>query len=361
MKKIFGKTRSGFSAQLIMMMTLLNLGITFLSFALGYILYELAFNYELLSPQALADEFILTPVDLVWAILVITLGFIFSTFLAIRYAKNYVQPIDAMAVVAQHIQQGNLTSRITESLDQTPQELKTLIQNFNAMADQLECSVKNASFWNAAIAHELRTPITILQGRLQGIVDGVFKPDQTLHLSLLNQVEGLSYLVEDLRTLSLIEHQQLRLDLQQHAIQPSILKCIEIFQSRFDHKGLELKLELQDAKIRCDLRRFEQVLIALFSNALRYSDPGQLLLKTQSTQDEWILSLEDEGPGIEPIHAEQIFKPFYRLEDSRSRRDGSTGLGLAVVSAIIEAHQGKISYHSSATLGGSCFKISLKR
>lgn len=361
MKKLFNKTRSGFSAQLIMMMSLLNLGITFLSFALGYALYEFAFAHGFLNQQELEGNFVFTAVDLIWAILVISFGFVLSTFLAIRYAKTYTQPIDAMASVAQHIQQGNLATRITEPLDQAPQELKTLIQNFNAMADQLECSVNNASFWNAAIAHELRTPITILQGRLQGIIDGVFEADQELHLSLLNQVEGLSYLVEDLRTLSLIEHQQLRLDLQMSSLKPSILKCIEIFQSRFEQKGLELKLKLNDTEITCDIRRFEQVLIALFSNALRYSNPGQLRITTESTEQEWIFTLEDEGPGIDAIHAQHIFEPFYRLEDSRSRRNGGTGLGLAVIAAIVEAHHGKICYQLSQTLGGSCFKIALRR
>lgn len=361
MKKILSKTGSGFSSQLIMMMTLLNHGITFLSFALGYVLYELAFHYGLLSPQQFSDDFMFTPVDLVWAILVISFGFVLSTFLAIRYAKNYAQPIDAMASAAQHIQQGNLAARITEPLDQVPQELKILIQNFNAMADQLERSVNNASFWNAAIAHELRTPITILQGRLQGIIDGVFESDQELHLSLLNQVEGLSYLVEDLRTLSLIENQQLRLDLQVSSLKPSILKCIAIFESRFSHKGLKLKLELHDAEVLCDIRRFEQVLIALFSNALRYSNPGQLFMKTVLTDKEWIFTLEDEGPGIDVVHAQHIFEPFYRLEDSRSRHDGGTGLGLAVIAAILDAHHGSISYQSSQTLGGSYFKIALRR
>ncbi|MDB0154419.1 two-component sensor histidine kinase AdeS, partial [Acinetobacter baumannii] len=90
--------------------------------------------------------------------------------------------------------------------------MSELLYNFNDMAQKLEVSVKNAQVWNAAIAHELRTPITILQGRLQGIIDGVFKPDEVLFKSLLNQVEVLSHLVEDLRTLSLVENQQLRLN-----------------------------------------------------------------------------------------------------------------------------------------------------
>jgi two-component system sensor histidine kinase AdeS len=112
------------------------------------------------------------------------------------------------------------------------------------MAKQLESSVKNAQLWNAAIAHELRTPITILQGRLQGVLDGVFKPDEILFKSLLNQVEGLSHLVEDLRTLSLVENQQLRLNYEWVNIQDSVEKVLKIFEQRFTTANLTAELRL---------------------------------------------------------------------------------------------------------------------
>ena len=229
------------------------------------------------------------------------------------------------------------------------------------MANQLEISVKNSTLWNAAIAHELRTPITILQGRLQGIVDGVFEADPQLHQSLLSQVEGLSYLVEDLRTLTLVENQQFRLDIQETNLQNSIFKCFQMFQDRFEHKGLHVVFNLTHETARCDVTRMEQVLIALFSNASRYADAGKLSITTKTTQDHWILMLEDQGPGIDEQHLEHLFKPFYRLEESRSRSEGGTGLGLAVIYAIIEAHQGQITYTTSTDLGGSCFTILLKK
>ncbi|WP_151746371.1 two-component sensor histidine kinase AdeS [Acinetobacter soli] len=362
MRTKLNKNSIGISAQLLIMMSVLNLGITIFSFGLGYLVYGWATEKGLLDlKNACPDNFSFTSVDYLWTFLVVLTGFLLSTFLAFRYAKRYTQPINALANVVKQIQQGNLSLRIEQQQAHIPHELMSLIQNFNAMANQLEISVKNSTLWNAAIAHELRTPITILQGRLQGIVDGVFEADPQLHQSLLSQVEGLSYLVEDLRTLTLVENQQFRLDIQETNLQNSIFKCFQMFQDRFEHKGLHVVFNLTHEKARCDVTRMEQVLIALFSNASRYADAGKLSITTKTTQDHWILMLEDQGPGIDEQHLEHLFKPFYRLEESRSRSEGGTGLGLAVIYAIIEAHQGQITYTTSTDLGGSCFTILLKK
>lgn len=353
------KNSIGINSQFIIMMSLLNLGITFLSFVLGYVVYGWAINSGFLTSTC-SDDFSISSIDFIWIFLVLFAGLMLSAGLAYTYGKRYTQPIDALANVIQQIQQGDLSSRIEEPHHHIPHEFKLLIQNFNAMANQLEISVKNSTLWNAAIAHELRTPVTILQGRLQGIVDGVFVADTKLHHSLLNQVEGLSYLVEDLRTLTLVENKQFRLDLQRTNLKNSLHKCVQMFHDRFEAKGIHTVFKLTDKNVLCDIRRMEQICIALFSNVLRYVDSGQLLITTYQHQDQWILMFEDEGPGIDDQHIKHLFKPFYRLEDSRSRLQGGTGLGLSVIYAIVEAHQGTISYSKSKTLGGSCFTIQLK-
>ncbi len=342
------------------MMSLLNIGITLLSFILGYFVYSWAIKAGFLHyPNTDPEDFSINSIDFVWFFSVILTGFLLSIFLAYHYGKRYTQPINDLAKVIQQIEQGNLSLKIKEPHQDIPHELRSLIKNLNSMVNQLEVSVKNSTIWNAAIAHELRTPVTILQGRLQGIVDGMFVADQKLHQSLLNQVEGLSYLVEDLRTLTLIENKQLHLEIEKTNLKTSIYKCIQMFEERFELKGLSVVVNLTEESTSCDVRRMEQLLIAFFSNVLRYADPGKLMLTSDKTQEHWILRLEDEGPGIDESHIDQLFKPFYRLEDSRSRLDGGTGLGLAVIYAIIEAHQGNIRYFKSKTLGGSCFEIQL--
>jgi two-component system, OmpR family, sensor histidine kinase AdeS len=361
MKVNFFKNSVGIHFQFIIMMSVLNLGVTFLSFMIGYLVYSWALKIGFLDSQTInSSEFFITSVDFVWLFLVLITGFFLSTLLAFKYGKRYTQPISDLANVIQQIQHGNLSLRIEQPHHDIPHEIKSLIENFNAMANQLEVSVKNSTVWNAVIAHELRTPVTILQGRLQGIVDGVFVADQALHQSLLNQVEGLSYLVEDLRTLTLIENKQLRLELENTNLKYSVEKCLRMFNERFQAKNLNAVVSLTDENVCVDIRRMEQVFIALLSNFLRYSNAGKINISSFTTLDHWILMFEDEGPGIDEEHLEHLFKPFYRLEDSRSRLDGGTGLGLAVIDAIVEARQGKIRYSKSKTLGGSCFTIQLK-
>jgi len=235
--------------------------------------------------------------------------------------------------------------------------MSELLHNFNDMAQKLEVSVKNAQVWNAAIAHELRTPITILQGRLQGIIDGVFKPDEILFKSLLNQVEGLSHLVEDLRTISLVENQQLRLNYELLDFKSVIEKVLKAFEDRLEQANLVPELDLTEVPVRCDRRRIEQVLIALIDNSIRYSNAGKLKISSEVNSPNWILKIEDEGPGIATEFQDDLFKPFFRLEESRNKEFGGTGLGLAVVHAIVIALKGSIHYSNHS--GKSTFTIKI--
>lgn len=227
------------------------------------------------------------------------------------------------------------------------------------MAQKLEVSVKNAQVWNAAIAHELRTPITILQGRLQGIINGVFKPDEVLFKSLLNQVEGLSHLVEDLRTLSLVENQQLRLNYELFDFKAVVEKVLKAFEDRLDQAKLVPELDLTSTPVYCDHRRIEQVLIALIDNAIRYSNAGKLKISSEVASQNWILKIEDEGPGIATEFQDDLFKPFFRLEESRNKEFGGTGLGLAVVHAIVMALKGTIQYSNQGSKSVFTIKISM--
>jgi len=359
MKFKFNKHSISISAQLLIMLSLLNLGIPVFSFVLGYFIFIWATQNNFFDINSLCqndDSF--CSVDYIWIFLIFLSGFIWSTFLALKFAKRYTQPIMSLATVLKEIQQGNLSSRIDQQNTRTPYEIVCLIENFNAMANQLEISAKNSSIWNAAIAHELRTPITILQGRLQGVVDGIFEADHQLHCSLLSKVERLSYLIEDLRTLTLFENKKFCLNLEETTLKDNIYKCIGIFQDRFQDKGLHIISDLTNDKTICDTKRIEQVLIALFTNALRYANPGTLSITTKTAGNYWFLIIEDQGPGIDEEYLEHLFKPFYRFKVSSL--DGGTGLGLAIIYAIVDAHDGEITYTKSKNLGGSCFTIRLK-
>lgn len=201
--------------------------------------------------------------------------------------------------------------------------------------------------------------IIAIKSLSKGIIDGVFKPDEVLFKSLLNQVEVLSHLVEDLRTLSLVENQQLRLNYELFDFKAVVEKVLKAFEDRLDQAKLVPELDLTSTPVYCDRRRIEQVLIALIDNAIRYSHAGKLKISSEVVSQNWILKIEDEGPGIATEFQDDLFKPFFRLEESRNKEFGGTGLGLAVVHAIIVALKGTIQYSNQGSKSIFTIKISM--
>lgn len=252
------KIKIKISKQLIITFSILNFSITFFTLTFGYLIYAIAIEAKLVTWEKLGQNWpYLHLLDLVWLLIVLIIGFFLSIFLGIRLSQRFVRPIESIAVATQKISQGDLTARV-ENNKYVNAEISELIDNFNDMAHKLEVSIKNAHVWNAAIAHELRTPVTILQGRLQGIVDNVFEPSPALMKSLLNQTEGLSYLVEDLRVLSLIENQQLKLNIEPTNFQKSVSKIILMFSEKLEEAKITIHSEVSDDIVYCDSRRMER-------------------------------------------------------------------------------------------------------
>ncbi|OBY75607.1 two-component sensor histidine kinase AdeS [Acinetobacter gyllenbergii] len=338
------KNKSGISKQLFIALSIVNLSVTLFSVFLGYFIYNYAIDVGWITLSSLQEDWTeFHFVDWIWLSTVVFCGAVISLIIGMFLAQRFIKPINFLAEAAKKISQGDLSARADDSQIHST-EIAELMHHFNDMAQQLESSVENAQVWNAAIAHELRTPITILQGRLQGILDGVFKPDEALFKSLLNQVEGLSHLVEDLRTLSLVENQQLRLNYEKIDFKLHAEKVLKLFEDRLVKAQIIPVLDVRAALISCDRRRLEQVLIALIENAIRYANAGTLKISTQWVAGDWVLKIEDQGPGIAPEYQQDLFDPFFRLEQSRNKEFGGTGLGLAVVHAIVVAHKGSIEY-----------------
>ncbi|NUG53035.1 sensor histidine kinase, partial [Acinetobacter lactucae] len=128
------------------------------------------------------------------------------------------------------------------------------------------------------------------------------------------------------------------------------LKCVEKIVQMFEEKLIQAKItidsDISHDSVWCDSRRIEQVLIALIDNAVRYSNSGVLKIKSSVERDQWTLEILDEGPGIPLEYQKELFNPFYRVEQSRNKALGGTGLGLAVVQAIVLAHSGTIRYQN---------------
>ncbi|ARD28770.1 two-component sensor histidine kinase AdeS [Acinetobacter lactucae] len=354
------KNKLGINKQFFIAFSMVNLSITLLSVFLGYVVYKYAIDHDWISLSSLQGDFTdFHFIDWIWLGTVILCGSIISLIIGMQLAKRFIVPINSLADAANKISEGDLSARANDQKVHST-EIYTLILNFNDMAQKLESSVQNAQVWNAAIAHELRTPITILQGRLQGIVDGVFKAEPELIRSLLNQVEGLSHLVEDLRTLSLFENKQLRLNIESVDFLTCIEKVVQMFEEKLIQAKITIDYDISHDFVRCDSRRIEQVLIALIDNAVRYSNSGVLKIKSSVEQDQWTLEILDEGPGIPLEYQKELFNPFYRVEQSRNKALGGTGLGLAVVQAIVLAHSGTIEYKNKDSRSLFIITINIK-
>ncbi len=291
--------------------------------------------------------------DLMLIAVFLLIGLALAIVVALRLAKRILAPLNSLADSARKIAAGDLSARASPG-DRSLGETAHLVVDFNAMAQGLQDSADDMIAWNAAIAHELRTPLTILKGRLQGIADGVFAPDEALIRNLLLQVDGLSRLVEDLRTVTLADGGHLDLRTEVIGLAAEIQGVADLLEPSLVKAGFSLQVTLIDLAIRGDGIRIRQALLALLDNAQRYARPGAIELSTLKSGDSAIIRVEDEGPGLPREFAGRAFEPFAR----RSRRFGGSGLGLSVVRAIAEAHGGGATYRTSSR-GGAVFEIAL--
>lgn len=344
--------RGKLSRQIVLSMSLVCVITGLIGFVGSFVVYSLFFHY-LPPPPASPSELPKGPDYLIAAVLLF-LGLIVAILIAARLTRRLLTPLNSLAEGARRIAAGDLTARATPG-DRSLGETAHLVDDFNIMAVKLQGMAANMAAWNAAVAHELRTPLTILQGRLQGMQDGLFAPTEESIRNLLTQVQGLSRLVEDLRTVSLQDSGHLELHIEPTAIGAQVHRAVDEMQPSLADAGLSVDVVTADVIVECDGVRVRQALTALLENARRYAAPGKLMVHLEAGHDV-VLRVEDEGPGLEPDFAAQAFEPFTRAEPSRQRASGGSGLGLSVVRAIALAHGGDVRYQTSER-GGAIFEL----
>lgn len=350
-------SKSGLSRQLVLSMSAMALSVMLLLHVSFYVFYAIAMrlNPSLVSPTA--DSWPPTTSEWILIATITLLGLALAVHTATRFSRRIIQPLNSVTESVRRLAHGDLDAR-AHAEDHSPGEASALVEDFNAMAERLQRMTGELVIWNAAIAHELRTPVTILRGRLQGLAEGVFPPDEALFRSLLAQVEGLSRLIEDLRVLSLADsgHLSLRTDVVDLAAE--IRATVELVEPDLRAAQLALKLSLPSCQVECDVARIRQVVVALLENARRYATPGVLCVEGECDGEAFILGIEDEGPGIPEDVAAHIFEAFVRGDDSRARSRSGSGLGLAIVRAIVHAHGGSVGC-AKGTRGGTRFTFSI--
>ncbi|MGA8135021.1 MULTISPECIES: ATP-binding protein [Pseudomonas] len=346
---------NGLSRQIVLSMSAVVLCVIALAIVGSYVFYALL--WTLWPPtSAELDEWLPTKIEWAWMILTTGVSLGVGAIAAIKLSRRILMPLNSVAGSLRKLADGDLDARAVAG-DQSLGEAALLVDDFNSMAKRLKRMAEEQAFWNAAIAHELRTPLTILRGRLQGLAEGVFEPDTSQFYSLLTQVEGLTRLIEDLRVVGLADGGHLELTLQESDLATEIEADAQLFEPTLQSAGFALQLDLQRRPLRCDPARIRQALLALLDNIRRHATPGNVIVQLSSKNEINYLRVKDEGPGIDEKLAKHIFEAFQRGENSRSRAQGGSGLGLAVVRAIALAHGGTIICRSVANRG-TLFELS---
>ena len=277
-------------------------------------------------------------------------------------SRQIAQPIHRMAAATGRIASGRYTERIPVESNGSSDEFGSLATSFNDMAASLQETEERRLALVGDVAHEMRTPLSTLQGNLEGLLDGVVEAGPETWAKLHDEAGRLRRLVDDLQELSRAEARQIPLSLQ--AISPAeiVQSAVDRIRSQFTEKGLDLLVTIPAdlPSVRADRDRAVQVLTNVLTNGLRYTPaPGRVAV-TVARQDGMVgFAVTDTGIGLAPEHLEHLFERFYRVDKSRSRALGGSGIGLTIARALAEAMGGEIGATSAGMGKGSTFTFSL--
>ncbi|KAA1180098.1 HAMP domain-containing histidine kinase [Rhizobium tropici] len=274
----------------------------------------------------------------------VAIGQAIGAYVGWRLARRLVKPLTAVTEAARLIADGDFAGRATG--EGNFGEADRLISDFNRMAEQLQKAEKELQYSNSAIAHELRTPLTILRGRVQGLADGIFEPSQEVFRGLIGHIDALTRIVDDLRTLSLMNAGRMELQQSRFDVGEEIGDIVDSVLPTLASAGIEIDADLQSIVVEADRARIRQAVLALLDNVTRYAPRSQLRLTSQGIEGLCVIMISDNGPGMTTTESERAFERFWRADDARTRRGGGSGLGLAVVRAIAEAHGGHATIDS---------------
>jgi signal transduction histidine kinase len=260
-------------------------------------------------------------------------------------------PIKSVTVASGRLAAGDLSHRVKVN---DRGEIGAMAQSFNTMASELDRNRTLQHNMIADIAHELRTPVSNIRGNLEAVQDGLALPNADTINSLAEETSLLTRLIDDLQELSLAEAGQLKLKLERVEPASVILRVVEAFRIESQSKGvkLEAKLGINVPLVEIDTQRIFQVLSNLVRNSLAHTRQGDsIIVSSEAIVDKLVVSVTDTGEGIPESDLPLIFERFYRVDKSRSRATGGTGLGLTIVKKFVEAHKGSVEVKSEVGTG----------
>jgi len=241
-------------------------------------------------------------------------------------------------------------------------ELGLLADSFNQMAACLEQTETLRLELIGNVAHELRTPLSSIKGYMEGLIDGVLPAEAKTFQQVHLEADRLQRLVHDLQELSRVEAKAFELKLRP----TSVARLVETVTARlgrqFEDKGVALETDVAPdlPPVQADAGRIGQVLLNLVGNALQYTPAGgRVSISARRQGDAVLLAVRDTGIGIAPDHLPHVFERFYRVDKSRSRAGGGSGIGLTIAQHLVEAHGGQIQATSDGPGRGSMFSFTL--
>ncbi|MEW6998224.1 ATP-binding protein [Colwelliaceae bacterium BS250] len=291
------------------------------------------------------------------AIYAILIALACAGILATIFTRLISSPVNLLLAKVDKLKEGDFDNQIT---DYSTDELGRLAENFNLLANTLKQDREKRRMWISDISHELRTPVAILQAELECIEDGHKPLDLPAILSLKDEVLRLNTLIEDLHQLAQADSGELTFHFQKFNFAHDIKDTVAGMNEQIKAKQLTVNVDFIDGgNIVGDPFRLRQLSTNLLENSMRYKEPGGVINITgKVTQDKLMLTFEDSAPGVPQQHLDKIFERLYRVDPSRNRNTGASGLGLSICKSIVKAHGGVISARHSE-LGGLAIDIEL--
>jgi len=273
--------------------------------------------------------------------------------------RRIVSPIQEMTNASQRIAAGDYNERVAAVSED---ELGELARSFNQMAVTLSETEQRRLRLIGDVAHELRTPLSSIKSAMEGLIDGIFPADPATFLNIQREVGRLQRLVHDLEELSRAEAGQIPLELQTTNPATFVQAAAERLRFQYEDKRVTLQVELPVdlSPVRADVARMTQVLLNLLGNALQYTPTGgQVTVRGRAGDKAVYLAIQDAGIGLAAEELPHIFERFYRVDKSRSRAGGGSGIGLTISKLLVEAHHGRLEATSPGLGQGSTFTITL--
>lgn len=293
-----------------------------------------------------------------YLLLIYGLTFLSSLIAALLLATYFKKPIQRLLNATRELTKGHYQHQVKINRNDELGDLSNEINQLAVILDQHEQSRRQ---WVADTSHELKTPLAVLQAQIEAMQDGIRKPTPEHFESMLRQVTSLKKLTQDLADLAQAEAQQLTCYLADVNPWTVVLQEVENFKPKFAQADLSVSVQGEGANLQLDIDRFKQIMVNLLGNSIRYTEAGgEVRIHTEQSTTHWSVIVDDSPLGLSDEQLARLGERFYRVDDSRTRSTGGTGLGLALSGKIAQALGGKLSFEHSP-LGGLRCKLTFPK